>query len=103
MRGVAPETAYALSCYGLWLWTQASAESYARMYACGRCAKMLLENYGEAGRSILARTNTAVLGGIFQWKLESAKVSRMLENAFEDSMALGDIEWAVRHTHITTA
>ncbi len=91
-RGIAPETAYALACYGLSLWSQ--PDKAAEMYAVGRCAKMVLENYGEAGRSILARTNTAVLGGLYQWKLHAREVSRLLENAFDDAHTLGDLEWA---------
>jgi GAF domain-containing protein len=90
-RGLTPELAYALGCYGLILWS--THKHYSEIYALGRCAKMLLENYGEAGRAILPRTNTPVLGGIYHWKLHLRECSRLLESAFEEALQQGDLEW----------
>jgi hypothetical protein len=51
------------------------------------------DNYGEAGHSMLARTNTPVLGIVYIWKLHLRECARQLEAALEDAMQMGDFEW----------
>ena len=90
--GATPETAYAMTCFGLLRWSLDT--ELALHYALSRSAHMLLNNYGEAGKLIRVRANTSVLGTSYPFKLKMRDVTRLLEEGFEEAVTLGEMEWA---------
>lgn len=60
----------------------------------GCIAMLLLDNFGEAGRSAHARVNATVLPAIFPWRRPLREVSAMLDVATDDALAYGETDWA---------
>jgi hypothetical protein len=118
LRGVTPDSAFALSIWSMCLW------GTRQNFVLGQIARMILERYGESGRSVATRTNAVVLGVILpcEWNTTAARVLRacccsiahsvwfvflssfagtiplrenikLIDIAFDDGLQLGDYEW----------